>query len=78
MVAAFGNFYVRGVAGSGYHARRQIVVEKRGRGSRQHAQIAFDGFEDALDFAGAHDGVDFGNLFEDLGAIAFHQAAGDD
>jgi len=56
----------------------QIVIEKRGSLGGKHAQIAFDGFEDALNFAGADDGVDFGYLFEDLGAVAFDQAAGDD
>jgi len=31
----------------------------------------------ALDFTGADNGIHLWNLFEDLVAIAFHQAAGD-
>ena len=44
----------------------------------KNSQVAFDGFDDAFDFAGADDRVYFGNLLENLVAVAFHQAAGDD
>jgi len=52
--------------------RRQIVIEKC-RGLRgQNLEVAFDGFDDALDFTRADNGIHLWNLFEDLVAIPFH------
>ena len=75
MIAAFRNLDVRRVLRRGDDARRQVVIKKRRRLRGQHAQIAFDRFHDALDFAGADDRVHFRHLLEDLRSKALHQAA---
>ena len=54
-----------------------MVEERRGLGG-QCAQVSFDGVEDALDFTGADHCVHFGDLLEDLFAVALDQAAGHD
>jgi hypothetical protein len=77
MIAAFRDFDVGGVARRGHNARGQIVVQKSGRLRGQHAQIAFHGFENALDLAGAHDGVHFGHLLQNLLPKSFDQASRD-
>ena len=71
MVAAFGNFDIRRMLRRGDNPRRQIMIEKRRRLRGQNTQIAFDRFQDALDFAGAHDGVHLGNLLENLRSKPF-------
>jgi hypothetical protein len=78
VIAAFRDFDVRGVLRSGEDARCQIVIEKRRRRHGHDAHIPVNGFNDALDFAGADDRVDFGNLLENLVAIAFDQASSND
>ena len=75
MIAAFRDFDVRRVLGCGDDARCQMVVEKRGRLRRQHAKIAFYRFHDAFHFAGAHDGIHFRHLLQNLRAKPFHQAS---
>ena len=42
------------------------------------AQFAFAGGENIFDFAGADDGVHFGNLLANFVAVALDQASGDD
>ena len=78
VIAALGDLDVGGMAGRGEHARRGVMIEKRGRGGRRGAELAFDGGENLLHFAGTDHGVHFRNLLADLLAIAFHQASGDD
>ena len=77
MVAAFGDLHVREVARGGEHARRQVVVEVRlqriGGGWEALADI-----DDAVEFVGADEGVDFRHFVADIAAVALHQAAGDD
>ena len=41
-------------------------------------ELAFAGFEDFFDFAGADHGIHFGDLFADVVAIALDHASGDD
>ena len=78
MIAAFGNFDVSLVLGSGDDARREIVVQERGQLCREDSQVALNGFNDALDFAGADDGIDFRHLLKDLIAKTLDKTAGDD
>ena len=78
VVATFGDFDVGLMLGGGDDAWGEVVIEERRRLGGQNFQVAFDGFDDAFDFAGADDGVYFGNLLEDLVAVAFNEAAGDD
>src|ERR1039457_360553 len=80
MIAALRDFDVRSVARRGQHARRQFVIQEIRRSSMRGAgRIRWrsaDGFDASFHFAGAHDGVPFGNLREDFLAIAFHQTSG--
>ncbi len=75
MIAAFGNLNVSGVPRRGDHARSQIVIQKRRRLGWKLPQIPADRFQDALHFAGAHDGVHFRNLLQNLRPVTLHQAA---
>ena len=64
-------------AGSSFGVDGREDVEGRGRGGRGRG-VEAGGFEDRFQFAGADDGVDFGNVFLDFVAVALDEAAGDD
>ena len=82
MVAALVDFDVGRVARRGENARRQVVIKICGKfgvaAASPARELAFAGCEDFLDFAGADDGVHFGNLLADFVAVALDHAAGDD
>ena len=81
MVAAFGNLDVGGVFRRRENSRRKIVIQirrKRRRARRIRSQLALDGGQDIFELAGSHQRIDFGNLLEDLIAIALNQASGHD
>jgi hypothetical protein len=79
MVAAFGNFDVGGVARRRQHAGHGFVIQEHGAIGRGGCgtNLPFDGFDNALDLAGADDGVHLGNLLANLLAEALDQASGD-
>ncbi len=77
VIAALGDLQVREVARCGENARREVVIEvRRGCGGRFVNALA-DG-DNALDFVGADERVDFRHVLFDVAAIALHEAAGDD
>ena len=78
MIAALGNFDVRGMFRRGQNSWRQIVVEKHRWLRGQNAQFAMHGFQDAFHFAGSHDRVHFRHLSENLVAVAFDEASCND
>jgi hypothetical protein len=80
MIAALGDLHIGEMARCGEHARRQIVVEIQVRigGSGLPSVDALANGDDAVDFVGADQGVDFRHILFDVAAIALDQATGHD
>ena len=77
MIAALGDLHVGEVARGGENARGEVVIEVGLQGVGIRFQPFADG-DDAFQFVGADEGVDFGQFLADIAAVAFDQAAGDD
>jgi hypothetical protein len=83
MIATLRDLDVSVMARGGQYARRQVVVEIRGRGVRA-AVVAtamgptFAETGDEVQFVGADEGIHLRDVPADIAAIALHQASGHD